>query len=74
MNADLLESWKNPKLRKKSAIEHPSGRSFQELSLAEIEAVSGGNGSVQPNSTPLISLTISGVVSFTASAAFKCRD
>lgn len=84
----IIESWKDPKMRKSNFMEHPSGVSFHELSISEMEFVAGGNGTAEPRVTPVTPATpviskvsvgvsaagISFVGSFIASAAFDCRD
>ncbi|WP_102275103.1 mersacidin family lantibiotic [Cytobacillus massiliigabonensis] len=47
----LVQAWKNPELRSKMGVGHPSGKAFEELSIEEMVNIQGA-GDIQPNTTP----------------------
>lgn len=53
-NVEIIEAWKNPKLRQKLKESHPSGIGFHELSFEEMTFIAGGNGTVEPRVTPVL--------------------
>ncbi|MCE5173034.1 lichenicidin A2 family type 2 lantibiotic [Paenibacillus profundus] len=72
-NEQIISLWKNPELRNKASAmpSHPSGTSFQELSVEEMSNLYGA-GEVKPMSSLACGVLISFVGSYLASAAFKC--
>ncbi|ANB57096.1 type 2 lantibiotic, family protein [Anoxybacillus sp. B7M1] len=50
----IIEALKDPKKRKNLNLSHPSGNGFQEMSLEEMNFITGGNGTVQPQVTPVL--------------------
>lgn len=57
-NQKIIESWKNPKLRKNLTVGHPAGKGFHELEFEEMSFISGGNGTADPQATPTILTTL----------------
>lgn len=53
----IIEAWKNPKLRSNLESVHPSGKGFHEMDLEEMQFVAGGS-TVEPQWTPLTPLTV----------------
>lgn len=71
-NELLIKAWKNPELRSQYDFEneHPSGKSFEELSTQEMVAINGASD-VQPDTvtTPVCAVSIAVSIEFCASAA-----
>ncbi|WP_232229263.1 mersacidin/lichenicidin family type 2 lantibiotic [Paenibacillus zanthoxyli] len=56
-NVEMVQAWKNPKLRTSGIAAHPAGEALVEVSADELARVHGGLA-VQPDSTPTIVITI----------------
>jgi type 2 lantibiotic (TIGR03893 family) len=72
----MIQSWKNPELRRDLSVNHPAGQAFGELSKEDMMKIQGA-GDVQPETTPTFASTnicsgvITGTIAFTISY-FKC--
>lgn len=67
-----IKAWKNPKFRSETNMENPVGRSFQEMDIQEMNFVTGGNGTADPDASPTITtvttLSKGGLISGAVSA------